>query len=560
MQKYSLFETLQTPIWIFDFDCKQIIWANKQALPLWETCNIEELTSRLLGEGMSQAVEATLDDYRNAFKQGETIRTWWNFTPKTVSKSALCLFSGIELSDGRLAMLVQVLGEDCTLRRDLAFSSDTNLALLFDNQGMLISANDAFIKKYDDYVVSLSDLLASAQDANHWIELAQQQLTFQDEISFTYKGERAYFDVHGKWLQDKQQLLLSLNSITLQKHKLLAAKYESEHDCLTGLYNRRGILVRIEELLEQTVSYSLLFLDLDGFKQINDSFGHSCGDLLLKEVADRLRSLLDTGMEIGRLGGDEFVILVPLGVNHFSFTQQIIELINQPMYLSTIDITTVGCSIGSALYSDSNASVNDWMKKAGLAMQKAKDLGRNRYFPFTVELEEILHRHSILASELSNAIESNAFDFTYQPMLNETKKMVMGFEAKCHWDNDSFGMIKWDELLKIAEDNGINSPLCDWILARSIKKLSQWQKRFGRNFKLKVNLSSSQLRPQLHKKIARLLLQYDIEPRTFLISINQANNLFKVHDVLITLKEIRKLNVGIYLKEFGLECTTPCCG
>nr|VVV05633.1 putative signaling protein [Aliivibrio wodanis] len=560
MQQYSLFETLQTPIWIFDFDCKQIIWANKQALPLWEASNTEELTSRLLGKGMSQAVEATLDDYRNVFKQGETIRTWWNFTPKTVSKSALCLFSGIELSDGRLAMLVQVLGEDCTLRRDLAFSADTNLALLFDNQGMLISANDTYIKKYDDYVVSLSDLLASEQDASHWIELAQQQITFQDEISFTYKGERVYFDVNAKWLQDKQQLLLSLNSITLQKHKLLAAKYESEHDCLTGLYNRRGILARIEELLEQTASYSLLFLDLDGFKQINDSFGHSCGDILLKEVAARLRSLLGTGMEIGRLGGDEFVILVPLGVNHLSFTQQIIELINQPMYLSTTDITTVGCSIGSALYSDSNSSVNGWIKKAGLAMQKAKNLGRNRYCPFTVDLDEMQHRHSIIASELSNAIESNAFDFTYQPMFNETKKSVMGFEAKCHWDNDSLGMIEWDELLKVAEDNGTNSPLCDWILARSIKQLSQWQQRFGRNFKLKVNLSSSQLRPQLHKKIECLLLQYDIEPRTFLISINQANNLFRFHDVLITLKEIRKLNVGIYLKEFYLESTTPCCG
>ena len=89
---HSLFETLQTPIWIFDFDCKQIIWANKQAFPLWETSNIDELTSRLLGEGMSQAVEAILDDYRHLFEQGETIRTWWNFTPKTVSKSALCLF------------------------------------------------------------------------------------------------------------------------------------------------------------------------------------------------------------------------------------------------------------------------------------------------------------------------------------------------------------------------------------------------------------------------------------------------------------------------------------
>lgn len=560
MQQYSLFETLQTPIWIFDFDCKQIIWANKQAFPLWETSNIDELTSRLLGEGMSQAVEATLDDYCNAFKQGETIRTWWNFTPKTVSKSALCLFSGIKLNDGRLAMLVQVLGEECTLRRDLAFSADTNLALLFDSNGMLISANDAFIKKYSDYVVSLSDLFTSDEDSKYWIEQAQQQITFQDEISFTYKGDLQYFEVSGKWLQDKKQLLLNLNSITLQKHKLLAAKYESEHDCLTGLYNHRGILLRIEELIAQATSYSLLFLDLDGFKQINDSFGHCCGDYLLKEVAERLRISLDTGMEIGRLGGDEFIILVPLGINHISFSQRLIEEINRPIYLSSTDIITIGCSVGSALYSDSNSSIKEWIKKAGLAMQKAKGLGRNRYFPFTVELEEMLHRHSILATKISSAIDTSALDFNFQPMTNELNKKVIGFEASSHWLSDDFGIIEWDELLKVAEDNGVVSLLCDWILVKSIKQLSLWQQKFGREFKLKINLSSSQLRPQLHKKIERLLLQYDIDPRTFLISINQANNLFKVHDVLITLKEIRKLNVGIYLKEFGLECTTPCCG
>lgn len=559
MRQYSLFETLQTPIWIFDFDCKQIVWANKQALPLWEASNIEELTSRLLGEGMSQAVEATLDDYRHLFEQGETIRTWWNFTPKTVSKSALCLFSGIELSDGRLAMLVQVLGEDCTLRRDLAFSADTNLALLFDSHGMLISANDAFIKKYDDYVASLSDLFASGEGSKYWIEQAQQQLTFQNEISFTYKGERQYFDVSGKWLQDKEQLLLSLNSVTIQKHKLLAAKHESEHDCLTGLYNRRGILHCIEELIVQATSYSLLFLDLDGFKQINDSFGHSCGDSLLKEVAERLRISLDTGMEIGRLGGDEFVILVPLGINHVSFSQLLIEEINRPIYLSTTDIITIGCSVGSALYSDSNSSIKEWIKKAGLAMQKAKDLGRNRYFPFTIELEDILYRHSILATKISSAIETSLLDFNFQPMMNEQNKKVIGFEASCHWLSDDFGIIEWDELLKVAEDSGIVSPLCDWVLVKSLKQLSLWQKKFGREFKLKVNLSSSQLRPQLHKKLEQLLWQYDIEPRTFLLSINHAHNLFKIHDVLITLKEIRKLNVGIYLKEFGLECTTPCC-
>ncbi|KMV32091.1 hypothetical protein AB733_00575 [Photobacterium swingsii] len=133
-QHFSLFDRLQSPVWVFDIDHKRIIWANQASLPLWESSSTEELVSRDLAKDMSQAVHAILEEYQQYFQRGEHIKTWWNFNPKQKQKKALCCFSGFTLDDGRMAMLVEVIADESTLRRELAFAECSNLALLFECQ------------------------------------------------------------------------------------------------------------------------------------------------------------------------------------------------------------------------------------------------------------------------------------------------------------------------------------------------------------------------------------------------------------------------------------------
>jgi len=173
-QTFSLFDHIQSPIWVFDFDCKKIIWANKSSLPLWEASSLEELTARDFAQDMSEAVEAILNGYRQRFGNGEAIKTWWNFTPKQIMKKALCTFSGMTLPDGRLVMLVEVIAEESSMRRDLAFSDCSNLALLFSDQGDLISANNTFSHSFGQSLQDLANFLGDIELARTWIEDAKQ--------------------------------------------------------------------------------------------------------------------------------------------------------------------------------------------------------------------------------------------------------------------------------------------------------------------------------------------------------------------------------------------------
>lgn len=156
-QNFSLYEFLQTPVWIFDIHQKRILWANSASLSLWEAKTTDELTARDLSLDMSEAVDAILDGYLSRFQQGEKIKTWWYFSPNNVIKKALCYFSGMPGPNGNTVMLVEVIAEEASLRRELAFSGSSNLALLFDENGSLISANNSFTHSFGE---DLKDLAA----------------------------------------------------------------------------------------------------------------------------------------------------------------------------------------------------------------------------------------------------------------------------------------------------------------------------------------------------------------------------------------------------------------
>ncbi|MCC4861941.1 putative bifunctional diguanylate cyclase/phosphodiesterase [Vibrio splendidus] len=553
MTNYQPFEHLKCPIWIYDIDNKRITWANSNALPLWESESMFELTSRDFSVEMSKAIEATLEEYQRQFLRNESIKTWWNFTPNYISKRALCLFSGIPLPDGRTGMLVQVIAEEGSLKHDLACSDGANLSLLFDNSGNVVSANSAFLQNYGSPFSTLADFVSSEETAAQWLFAARKGREILEEVSCEIDNKTHHFDVQGKWLFDKSELLLNLICTTKQKEKLLKARYNAEHDCLTELYNRRGITNLLETSIAYRSPFELMFVDLDGFKLVNDTYGHSVGDQLLKQVGERLKHLVDETCMIGRFGGDEFIVIAHACRNHNIplLCSRIIEALNKSFHIRGIGTLSVGCSIGTAHFPDNAVDQESLLKQAGMAMHMAKANGRNRFQTFTPCLAQTLHRKVEIRHRLTHALENDDLNLHYQPIMNTNSDKVKGFEALLRWSDEELGDIAPDEFITLAEESGQIVPLGKWVLNSALKQLSMWQREFDHELMMSINISSIQMHATFAEQLSAMLNFYNIQPQSVALEITESSMIFKHGEVRQALSDISKLGVELHLDDFG---------
>ncbi|EAS43316.1 GGDEF-domain containing protein [Photobacterium profundum] len=552
-QTFFPFNHLQSPIWVFDIDNKTIIWANLSALPLWEADSLHELTSRDLAHDMSEAVEATLNGYRLRFNKDEIIKTWWNFTPKQILKKALCVFSGIKLPDGRTAMLVEVIAEESTLQRALAFSDCSNLALLFNKEGILVSANNAFTLSFGKYLYDLANFLGDISSAESWLNKAKIDGTIHNKKLCWTGQSHLWFDVEGKWLKDEQQLLLHLTNISPEKEKLKKAKYNAEHDFLTDLLNRRGISNAINESNHQQQPYSLLFLDIDGFKMINDTYGHAIGDKLLKAIAIRLRETLQHKGLLARFGGDEFIIQVEHRnvQNTLSFAKNIIAKLNKPFHLKEVGELSIGCSIGTASYPDDADNIETLVTQADMAMHRAKLRGRNCSHHFSPDMAEALYRKMILRHHLTLALEMEAFELYYQPIIDLKTRKLKGFEALIRWYDEELGQVSPAEFIPLAEETGQIVPLGKWIFKTAFLQLAAWQQKYDKAFMMSVNLSRAQLQASLAPTIEAMILRYNINPAQLALELTESTMLQEYDDAKQCLEDLAALGIELYLDDFG---------
>ncbi|EGU54510.1 hypothetical protein VINI7043_18948 [Vibrio nigripulchritudo ATCC 27043] len=553
MREYEDFELLHNPIWIFDLDSKQIVWANSPALVLWESDSLDELKKRNLRSSMSMAVEATLEQYRKKFNNNEKVRTWWSFTPKRKLKCALCVFSGIEIAPGKTAMLVEVVAERNSLKRDLAFSGGGSLSLLFDHKGNLVSANEAFRLTFATSFYTLGDLLSSKIRAFEWLESAPMKQEIKEEISYDMDGKPHHFDVTAQWLFDKNQLLLTLVDITEKKQRLEEASFNACHDYLTGLYNRRGMLDVISEHTIQQIPFTLAFLDLDGFKLINDTYGHEVGDELLKAVTQRLKQCVPDGCILGRFGGDEFVLLFPQkGLDQVSSTLgQIIHLVANHYPINRIGDLSITASMGASHYPTNSQDVETLIKQSGMAMHQAKNEGRNRFELFSPTLSSTLNRKVLVRQRLSHAIERKAFTLVFQPILETQSDTMVGVEALLRWEDEKLGNVPPEEFIPLAEETGQIIEIGNWVLNEACKTLAEWKHVLPENFTMSVNISQIQVNNSLSKQLETMLNYYQIPSTRLALELTESAMVLKHEECGKWLNNIVDLGVRIYLDDFG---------
>ncbi len=330
----------------------------------------------------------------------------------------------------------------------------------------------------------------------------------------------------------------------------------ADHDMLTRLPNRRFLDTRLPDILAAAAKakrqVAIGFLDLDNFKQINDTLGHSIGDALLSETAGRITQSLRPGDLVLRVGGDEFVIILETGRSDFeSRLQSIRAAVSQPLRLGNYDIK-VTCSIGMAFFPQHGETTPDIIAAADLAMYEAKHGGRDGIATFTPRMADDLRKKFIRMEELRKALERDEFVLYFQPQVDLATGRISGVEALVRWQHPVEGLLGPGEFIGLAEETGLIVELGDRILEKACRQAQAWVTAGLPPVKMAVNISPRQFQGRLLEQIESVLDETGLSPDLLEIEITETLIIQDVETSVRIMGAIRKLGVSLALDDFGI--------
>jgi diguanylate cyclase (GGDEF)-like protein/PAS domain S-box-containing protein len=314
-------------------------------------------------------------------------------------------------------------------------------------------------------------------------------------------GRRIPVRLNGSLVKDRDgtPLIFSIvEDITEKKKSEELIWQQANFDALTGLPNRRMFQDRLEQEIKKAhradLSLALIFLDLDRFKEVNDTLGHGMGDILLKEAAARLSLCVRESDTVARLGGDEFTIILSElpdldGVERVA--GDILRTLAEPFHLGN-EQAYVSASLGITLYPTDASDIEALLKNADQAMYAAKQQGRNRFNYFTLSMQEAVHNRMRLATDLRRALADNQFRVAYQPIVELASGDIHKAEALIRWQHPSRGLVSPADFIPIAEDTGLITEIGDWMFSQAAQQASHWRKTHHPEFQVSVNVSPVQ--------------------------------------------------------------------
>ncbi|MBV9493231.1 MAG: EAL domain-containing protein [Acidobacteria bacterium] len=330
------------------------------------------------------------------------------------------------------------------------------------------------------------------------------------------------------------------------------------HDALTGLPNRPLFMDRLIVALAQADRSSqrlaVFFLDLDRFKDINDSLGHTVGDALLKAVAERIRRCVREGDTVARLGGDEFTLLIPRTDNVedvAKVAQKILETLKIPFFIHERELF-VTTSIGISIYPNDGLDPETLLRNADSAMYRAKDQGRDNYQLYAPAMNARALERLALENMLRKAVAQKELIVHYQPLVDLHSRHIIGVEALVRWDHPQLGLLSPAHFISVAEISGLIIPIGNWVLRTACRQLRIWQKRIDYDLTLSVNLSARQFQqPDLVEQIRSAVNDSGIHPSSLELEITESNAMQNAENTSYTLRELKALGVRIAMDDFG---------
>jgi diguanylate cyclase (GGDEF)-like protein len=359
---------------------------------------------------------------------------------------------------------------------------------------------------------------------------------------------------------DVQGMVVSLHDITRRKAAEEELAHQAFHDELTGLANRALFLDRTEQTLRRAgrsgATPTVLCLDLDGFKDVNDSLGHLAGDELLRTVAGRLEGVVRAADTVARLGGDEFAILVDEtsgGLTEASaLAERVLFVLGEPIDLDGKRIT-ISASIGVVAASPESTPLT-LLRDGDIAMYRAKAGGRGRSIEFAPGMRTAALARIELERDLAGALDAGQLRVMYQPVVDLTDEHVVGFEALLRWDHPELGLIMPDRFIPIAEDTGMIVPIGRWVLKEATRTVARWQRAHPRTpaVSMAINVSTRQLAsPSLIDHVREALDACGIEPSSLVLEVTETALITDPKAVAEQLRQLHVLGVRLALDDFG---------
>jgi diguanylate cyclase (GGDEF)-like protein len=350
-------------------------------------------------------------------------------------------------------------------------------------------------------------------------------------------------------------VLVSARDVTERMEAEERLRHQALHDALTGLPNRTLLHDRLAQGLHLRQRHdqplALLLLDLDRFKEVNDTLGHHYGDLLLQQVAQRLRGALRASDTVARLGGDEFAIVLP-GADATG-AQQVVQtlraVLEEPLVVAGQPLL-VGASIGIAVCPEHSAEAATLLRKADVAMYMAKRAGSGAAV-YEATLDEHCPRRLALVADLRQAVAQGGLILHYQPKLDLRTGALCGVEALVRWPHPDRGLIPPDQFIVLAEQTGLIAPLTQWVLEAALQQWQRWQ-RTGHIVPVAVNLSMGNLRdPRLVESVTTLLQQYEVPASQLRLELTESALMTDAAHSLAVLTRLAALGVGLSVDDFG---------
>ena len=349
-----------------------------------------------------------------------------------------------------------------------------------------------------------------------------------------------------------------INDVSERVNYQKELEYQATHDSLTGLANRNLLNDRITQAIawakRQDLAVGLMLLDLDHFKLINDGSGHSAGDTVLKEVAQRLSRCVRETDTVARLGGDEFVIILtdlPATDDVDVIAEKIRSTLSRSIEVDGHDMF-VTASVGISLYPRDGDNGETLLRYADIAMYRVKEHGRNSVRQFIPEMGVTAISRLNMEGALRRGLERNEFTLHYQPKIDVRTNEIIGAEALVRWRHPQIGLVHPIEFIPLAEETGLILPLGEWVLAEACRQQISWQAEGMPALKIAINMSSRQFRQEdLSERVAAIFTETGAQPADFILELTESMVMQDVGSTLITLRALKNLGLSISLDDFG---------
>lgn len=490
------------------------------------------------------------------------------------------------VSPDGLPLGVQGLGRDITERRETerslhkalslfssTFESTADGIVVMGLDRQIVTCNQKFIEMWN-----VDQAIIDSKDGPRLIAYVASQLKDPDELLENLI--KVYEDPHATATQllelkdgriferySQPQMLedrpvgrvACFRDITERTRAEERLRHYALHDTLTDLPNRVQFMNHLRQAVERAVGndyarFAVLFLDLDRFKVINDSLGHAVGDKLLVAVAEKLTACVRPGDVVARLGGDEFTILLNRSgelSEVAGVAERLQAKISEPIKIDNYEVFTTA-SIGIVVSSSVPRNAEDFLRDADAAMYRAKESGKARYEIFDREMHVRNMNLLQIETDLRHAVERQEFEVLYQPIVDIKTGSVSEFEALIRWRHPVHGLVAPNEFVHVAEETGLIVPIGKWILEESCRQTAEWQRRFGLDLGISVNLSAKQLmHPTLTAQVQEILAETGLAPAHLKLEVTESTVMEHSEKSMKVLSELDDLGVMLSTDDFG---------